>query len=184
MNRFTVRLNDELNDMLEQVKEHPEESKAEAVRRLIREEADPRIYKINTGFLDFVFNSSGIKKPPELVEAIKELQKLDVDDALSTEQKDELALELIKKERSGEILNDKEREFVNKWLDRQKTQRKNRDIMKKHDVEEKEIKAGEETEAFWEEELIEKLRQGKELTGGEKEHLKAIGEIEEDDNND
>ena len=147
MKRFTVRLSEEEDQVLTEVAEKEGISKIGLIRKLIEEAANPRLYKINAGHLGWLHEAAGVKKPDDLVEQLKELKKLNLDDPMSTEQKDEIALDLLQKERSEEILSDKEREFVNEWLQEQQIRRKNRDIMKKHGVEEKDLNS--DSEAGW-----------------------------------
>jgi len=184
MKRFSLRIPEELHLIFENFCEDEGYSMNQKLNEMIQEEVDPAVFKIHTGFVSQVFKSAGFPKPPELEEQLREFKEKQAADrllSLSGEEADAVAIRLLRKERSGKILNKKQRNFLNKWLGRQQTQRNNRDVMKRHDVEEKELKAGEETEAFWEEELIEKKRRGEELTEKEREYLETIGKTEEED---
>jgi len=141
MKRFTVRLEEELDEKLKLLFTAEDTGKADIIRRLIKEEYSYELYKIDIGTLVFLYNTAGIEMPEDLKYQWEQVKTSNVNDPLSKEQKDKLALSLIQKEREGKILDKDQAEFVNKWLDEERTRRKNRDIMKKHGVEEKEMKS-------------------------------------------
>lgn len=130
MKRFSIRLKDEVDKKLKNLKLPKDSGKTDVIRRLIKEEADPAFYKIDIEELAFLYNAAGIPMPPELKEQLKKARALKVGDPLSIEQKDALAVELIQREREGTILTDDQADFVNKWLEEERVRRNNRDIEK------------------------------------------------------
>ena len=139
MKRYSLRLDDNLADRFEELCDKMDLSKNKMMKKLIKEELDPGVYKINTGHLAYIYRSSGVPLPPDVEEAEQKMREKKVGDKLKKSQKDSLALDLLQKEREGEILTEEQREFVNEWLEKKQSQRNNRDIMKEKGLEEQEI---------------------------------------------
>lgn len=120
MKRFTVRLNEDKQDKLKKLADKKGITKVEVIRRLIDKEGNPAYFEIDTELLMNVYKTSEYEIPEKLKTEYKRLQvirnKLGFHSSgINEKEKDNLAIELMKKQRKGHELEKEEKTFLDHW---------------------------------------------------------------------